>query len=51
MDISAFVPDDSAFSARAHLSEIDVGIPTDVSVLPLYLKGVRMFLEEFWLFR
>ena len=51
MDIPAFVSDGSTFSARAHLSEIDVRIPTNVSVLPRYLKGVGVFLEEFRLFR
>lgn len=50
MDISAFVSDDSAFSARAHLSEIDVWIPTGMSIFPLYLKGVRMLLKKFRLF-
>ena len=50
MDILAFVSDDSAFGARAHLSEIDVWIPTDMAVLPRYLKGVGMFLEKFRLF-
>ena len=51
MYIRAFVPDGSAFSARAHLAEIGVWIPTDMSVLPRYLKGIRMLLEEFRLFR
>ncbi len=51
MDIPTFVSDGSTFSARTHLSEIGIWIPTHMSVFPLYLKGVGMFLEEFRLFR
>ena len=47
MDISAFVPDDRAFGARTHLPEIGVWIPTAMPIFPLYLKSVRVFLEEF----
>ena len=51
MDILAFVPNRSTFSTRAHLSEIGVWIPTDMSIFPLYLEGIGMLFEKFRLFR